>query len=245
VDEAVDAVGNTLDSDLSWLWGEVWTTVWTASGRRCVPRPHLGSCRSRPVGSGNWRELGHKPVVALADYRDAMTSDGTGSATGAGSPPVEVRRSARRRRTVSAYRDGGRIVVLIPAAFSAGQEREWVDRMVARLERGRSRRRSDADLVERAGELSRRYLDGVASPTSVSWVSNQTTRWGSCTTADGTIRLSTRLQPMPEWVVDYVLLHELAHLVEPGHGPAFWALLERYPRTERARGYLEGYSAAG
>jgi predicted metal-dependent hydrolase len=163
---------------------------------------------------------------------------------GTGPPAVEVRRSARRRRTVSAYRESGRIVVLIPAAFSAGQEREWVDRMVARLDRQRSRRRSDTELVERAVDLSRRYLDGAASPTTVSWVSNQTTRWGSCTTADGTIRLSTRLQAMPDWVVDYVLLHELAHLVEPGHGPRFWALVERYPRTERARGYLEGYSAA-
>ena len=49
---------------------------------------------------------------------------------------------------------------------------------------------------------------------------------------------------MPGWVVDYVLLHELAHLVQPGHGPQFWALLEGYPRLERARGYLQGVSAA-
>jgi predicted metal-dependent hydrolase len=52
------------------------------------------------------------------------------------------------------------------------------------------------------------------------------------------------LRGVPPWVLDYVLLHELAHLLEPGHGPAFWALLESYPRTERARGYLEGLSAA-
>ena len=41
-------------------------------------------------------------------------------------PEVEVRRSKRRRRTVSAYRDGDRIVVLIPASFSKADEAEWV-----------------------------------------------------------------------------------------------------------------------
>ena len=70
------------------------------------------------------------------------------------------------------------------------------------------------------------------------------TRWASCTPAEGTIRLSRRLLDMPTWVQDYVLVHELAHLLEPGHGPSFWRLVERYPRTERARGYLDGVSAA-
>jgi hypothetical protein len=106
--------------------------------------------------------------------------------------PVEVRRSTRRRSTVTAYRDTERVVVL----------------------------------------------------TSVSWAGNQNTRWGSCTPADRSIRLSTRLRGMPAWVLDYVLLHELAHLLRPGHDRAFWQLLETYPRTDRARGFLEGFSAA-
>ncbi len=158
---------------------------------------------------------------------------------------VDVRRSPRRRRTVSAYREGERIVVLLPARMSQAQERHWVGAMVARLERQEHRRRpSDAALQERAKELSRRYLDGAALPASVRWVDNQRSRWGSCTPADRTIRLSTRLQGMPAWVIDYVLLHELAHLVEAGHDARFWELVGRYPRTERARGYLEGVSAA-
>jgi hypothetical protein len=70
------------------------------------------------------------------------------------------------------------------------------------------------------------------------------TQWASCTPAEGTIRMSRRLASLPDWVADYVLLHELAHLLEPGHGPRFWALVQRYPRTERARGYLDGVSAA-
>lgn len=158
---------------------------------------------------------------------------------------VEVRRSARRRRTVSAYRDGERIVVLIPARFSSAEEDEWVGRMVARVAgTARPRRSGDAALARRARELSERYLDGAARPVSVRWVPAMRTRWASCTPADATIRLSRRLQEMPAWVRDYVLLHELAHLIEFGHGPQFWRLVERYPRTERARGYLDGVSAA-
>lgn len=162
---------------------------------------------------------------------------------------IEVRRSPRRRRTVSAYRDEGRTVVLIPARFSKAEERRWVADMIARLDArdGRARRgprASDAALASRARSLSGELFGGRATPASVRWVDNMTTRWGSCTPADGTIRISSRVRAMPTWVLDYVLVHELAHLIAPGHDRRFWALVDRYPRTERARGYLEGVAAA-
>lgn len=158
---------------------------------------------------------------------------------------VDVRRSRRRRRSVTAYREGGRVVVLIPARFTRAEEREWVAKMTERLAAQEKRRRpGDAALARRAGELSEKYLGGLARPTSVRWATNQNTRWGSCTPSDGTIRISTRVRGTPAWVLDYVLLHELSHLLEPGHGPRFWSLLEGYPRTERARGYLEGLASA-
>jgi predicted metal-dependent hydrolase len=158
---------------------------------------------------------------------------------------VEVRRSRQRRRTVSAYRDGGRTIVLIPARFTADEEHAWVDAMIRRLAAGDKRLRpSDEQLVQRASDLSRRFLGGLAKPVSIAWVSNQNSRWGSCTPADGTIRISARVKGMPSWVLDYVILHELTHLLQPGHGAEFWSLLESYPRTERARGYLEGVAAA-
>jgi len=157
--------------------------------------------------------------------------------------PVEVRRSARRRRTVSAYREGDRIVVLIPARMTRAQEAQWVETMVARVEKSEARRRpGDDDLMRRAGALSREWLDGLAEPLSVRWVDNQRSRWGSCTPADRTIRLSRRLQDLPAWVVDYVLVHELAHLLEAGHNARFWALVARYPRAEQAKAWLDGYS---
>jgi len=154
---------------------------------------------------------------------------------------VEVRRSRRRTRTVSAYREGGRTIVAIPARFTAAQEREWVARMLERLAVKEARRRpSDDQLLERATELSERYLDGLAVPASVTWSAHQERRWGSCSVDDRTIRISTRVRGLPTWVLDYVLVHELAHLLQAGHGPGFWDLVERYPRTERARGFLEG-----
>lgn len=156
---------------------------------------------------------------------------------------VEIRRSTRRKRTVRAYRDGDKTVVLMPAHLSEAEEERHVRSLVERLDRRERRvRPSDQDLLTRATELSQRWLEGKAVPASVRWVSNQHTRWGSCTSADRSIRLSDRLKGMPEWVVDYVLLHELAHLVEPNHSKRFWALVEAYPETVKAKGFLEGVS---
>ncbi|MFJ2606020.1 M48 family metallopeptidase [Streptomyces sp. NPDC091279] len=165
--------------------------------------------------------------------------------SGPAASAIEVRRSTRRRRTVSAYREGDRTIVLIPARMSAAEEQRWVNVMLDKLAAQESRRvLGDDELAERALRLSDQYFEGRARPASVRWVTNQNTRWGSCTPSEGSIRLSHRLQGMPEYVVDYVLLHELAHLLVPGHGPRFWRLLDAYPRTERARGYLEGVAAA-
>jgi len=120
------------------------------------------------------------------------------------------------------------------------EEAEWVEKMVRRVLAGERRRlRSDDDLLARASRLSATYLDARAKPAAVRWVDNQQRRWGSCTPEDGSIRLSRRLAQMPDYVIDYVLLHELAHLIVPGHGPAFAALMAAYPKLERAEGYLE------
>jgi hypothetical protein len=161
---------------------------------------------------------------------------------------VEVRRSARRRRTVSAYRDGDRTIVLLPARMSRAEEERWIDVMLERLAKQELRSagraaRGDTELAARAAELSRRFLGGVPKPSSVRWVSNQGSRWGSCTPVDRTIRLSDRMAGLPGWVIDYVLVHELAHLIEIGHGPRFHKLVDAYPKAERARGYLLGVVA--
>jgi predicted metal-dependent hydrolase len=164
--------------------------------------------------------------------------------------PVEVRRSVRRTRTGTAFRERGTIVVVIPQRMSRAAERSFVDSMVAKVLAREARTappRGDDLLRQRAAELSERHLAPVTGsaprPADVRWVSNQHRRWGSCTPSTGVIRLSDRLQGLPSWVVDYVLVHELAHLVEPTHGPAFWRLVAGYPEADRAKGFLEGYLA--
>jgi hypothetical protein len=147
---------------------------------------------------------------------------------------VRVVRSARRRKTAQARMVGPVLEVRIPGSSTAAEERELVEHFRGRFERKRAA--EAVDLEDRAAALADRY--GLPRPRSIRWVANQQHRWGSCTPADGTVRLSDRMAGFPGWVVDYVIVHELAHLAEPTHGRAFWELVDRYPRTERARGYL-------
>lgn len=124
--------------------------------------------------------------------------------------------------------------VSIPATMTKAEEERWVAEMLERLGK-----RSDGalrDLEARAAQLASRYE--LPRPTTIRWSDRQEWRWGSCTPVDRTIRISSRLGPEPLWVLDYVIMHELAHLVVPRHNARFWSLVERYPRTERARGYL-------
>jgi predicted metal-dependent hydrolase len=148
-----------------------------------------------------------------------------------------VIRSPKRRHTISARIRGDVLEVLVPADLSAAEEAQWVERMRNRLERRRVPS-TDTQLQERAVMLSQRYFDGRLIPSSVRWAENMTTRWGSCTPDTGTIRLCSRLQEYPDWVRDYVIVHEVAHLRYSSHGPRFWELVERYPMSERARGFL-------
>ena len=198
--------------------------------------------------SGETRRSKHRQQQPAAAASPAASGSGVPSVTSTGIP-IEVRRSAKRRRTVNAAFRDGKAVISIPGHFTKVQEAEWVRRMVTRLEQRTALPPADpqegaGDLAGRAAELSRRYLHGAAHPVSVRWVSNQNSRWGSATPGRGTIRLSDKLQGMPQWVVDYVLLHELAHLLVPSHGPAFWRLLESYPQTETAKAFLSGAAFA-
>ena len=152
-------------------------------------------------------------------------------------PILRVVRSPRRRRTISARRREGVIEVIVPAGMRAAEEAMWVEKMRQRILRA-EKRPGDEELMRRAAALSRRHFNGELKPSSVRWSEQQNSRWGSCTVDTAAIRLSARMQVFPAWVVDYVLVHELAHLRYNGHGPRFWSLVNRYPLTERERGYL-------
>jgi len=116
--------------------------------------------------------------------------------------------------------------------------------MLEKLAAQESRRMLDDDeLAARAERLSEQYLQGRAAPDTVRWVTNQNSA-GLVHPRRGQYSPLAPAAGMPEYVIDYVMLHELAHLLVPDHGPRFWKLLESYPRTERARGFLDGVAAA-
>ena len=155
---------------------------------------------------------------------------------------IEVIRSARRKKTVSARMLNWRTLqVRAPAHMSDRELQPIIDRLVSRARVSRDKMRSfssDGDLQTRAVKLNKRFFAGRLAWRSIRFVRNQHKRFGSCTPGRGTIRISERLAQSPGFVLDYVVLHELAHLVEPNHSAAFWALVYQYDKAERARGYL-------
>lgn len=163
---------------------------------------------------------------------------------------VVARTSTRRRKTIQARREGEVVVVHLPAGMPVAEQRRWLEtmagRVLAREQRARAPR--GADMLRRANDLAERHLDRAASrqlrPTEVRWVTNQNRRWASCSPESGVIRLSHRLQDLPSWVVDYVLVHELAHLAHLHHDAAFHALVAHYPRAQQAEGFLQGWAHA-
>jgi Zn-dependent protease with chaperone function len=156
-------------------------------------------------------------------------------------PAVEIRASARRRKWVAAHWEGDTVVVMVPQRMSKRERLSCAEELAARLVADRERRRpTDEELTRRAAELSTRYLDGLAIPSAVTWSSRQRHRWGSCSPADRTIRINDRLLDVPEWVLDAVLVHELAHLLHGDHSAAFAELTARYPRSPDAAIFLDG-----
>lgn len=150
---------------------------------------------------------------------------------------VIVKRSKKRRKTVQARMVDGKMEVLAPAALTDAALQVHISRLQARLMK-RTGTRDDSILDARARVLNRKYFEGKLNWTSIQYSARQERRRGSCNFTTKTIRISERLAEMPQWVEDYVIVHELAHLLEPNHGRRFKALVKRYPLAERAIGFL-------
>jgi hypothetical protein len=158
---------------------------------------------------------------------------------------IIVIRSTRRKKNVSAYRQGGRIVVSIPARMSKTDERAMVPEMVAKIRaQEAAATMSEEGLSIRIDELLGELApEIIVRPSSVNW-RGMRERWGSCTGIDGSIRVSDRLKGAPQYALDYVLFHEGIHLQFFDHGSEFKELLARFPEEELAEAYLSGYEAA-
>lgn len=157
---------------------------------------------------------------------------------------IEIVRSAQRVKTVSGEYKHGKLRVNVPAHLSEAAEAYYVSKIRERVELRETKQmlNAGAPLQKRAAELNARYFDGKLQIASVEFVTNQNSLFGSCSVRRRTIRLSHHLAEVPDWVRDYVLMHEMAHLVEPGHGRAFWDIVNRYPRTQDARRYLKAFA---
>ena len=161
-------------------------------------------------------------------------------------PEVEIRLSSRRKKTLSARRESGRIVVMAPARMSAASLRDSVESLVRRVEKKSSvADKSDVDLHRRARRLNAKYLENHAEWTDIRWVTNMERRWASCSTDTGRIRISHYLKDVPDYVLDQVIVHELVHTFIPNHSADFWAWAHRVDYWERADGYLEAYQRWG
>jgi len=159
-------------------------------------------------------------------------------------PEFRVIRSSRRKRSMSAYRQNGIIEIHIPDRMSRKDEFAAIPEMIEIVLRREAKNRSSDQLLESmAADLLRRFLpDFHERPSSITW-RNMRERWGSCTTGDGTIRISLRLNGAPEYVIACVVFHELIHLRIPGHGTDFQEFLDRYTDKDRAEAFLEGFEA--
>jgi predicted metal-dependent hydrolase len=159
-------------------------------------------------------------------------------------PEFRVIRSSRRKRSMSAYRQNGIIEIHIPDRMSRKDEFAAIPEMIEIVLRREAKNRSSDQLLETmAADLLRRFLpDFHERPSSITW-RNMRERWGSCTTGDGTIRISLRLNGAPEYVIACVVFHELIHLRIPGHGTDFQEFLDRYTDKDRAEAFLEGFEA--
>ena len=156
---------------------------------------------------------------------------------------IVVIRSKKRKRNIAAFRQGGKIIISIPARLSKAEEREVVPEMIAKI-RAKAVAPAESELMHTADELLSRYAPEISlRPASVAWRA-MNERWGSCTSVDRTIRLATKLQRAPKYVLDFVLYHEAIHLQHSDHGPEFYEFLHRYPRHLEAEAFLAGYEMA-
>jgi predicted metal-dependent hydrolase len=127
---------------------------------------------------------------------------------------------------------------MVPASMPLAERAHWAEVMRRRLlSRAQRSVPSDERLTERAQKLNQRYFDGRLRWMSIGFAEMQH-QWGSCSFTEGTIRIAKRAASLPDWVLDYLLMHELAHLVHSDHGAGFHDLEDLYPFSERARGYL-------
>jgi len=153
---------------------------------------------------------------------------------------VEIKRSKRRKKTVSARLDGDIMYVYAPVDTPEKELNEIIKNFEKRFVKRNIKKKlnEEQNLSEVFGRLNKKYFNGKIKIKSIKYVTNQQKKYGSCDYRKKTIRLSHYIARMPDWVRDYVIIHEMAHILEPNHSKAFWDIVYCYKLAERARGFL-------
>jgi len=153
---------------------------------------------------------------------------------------IKILRSKKRRRTVSAHMVKDILMVRAPENIPENRLEKVVAELKARIERKHLKEELNKHeyLALRVKEFNRQYFENKLNINSIEYVTDQNSKFGCCNYRTGCIRISHRISAMPQWVRDYVIIHELAHLAVPDHSKAFWDIVNRYKLAERARGYL-------
>jgi len=163
---------------------------------------------------------------------------------------VIIERDRRLKKSARWLREtDGTILLRVPYRIPRSQVEPLLNDVAKSVDRQVLRRRrtprTDDDLQERAQHINKTFFGNAIQWAAIRWVSNMERRLGSCTNGgptDGHIRISERIREWPQYVIDYVIAHELAHRVHPNHSNAFWNFLRQsYPLTERARGFVQGH----
>jgi predicted metal-dependent hydrolase len=162
---------------------------------------------------------------------------------------VSVNPDSRLRRTVRWMLRGSEIQMRVPQSMNRSQIEKMIEDILPRIarQRKRARKQADVNLMTRAAEINAAYFGGELTWHTIRWVKNMDRRLGSFTTGgttDGDIRISERIRRWPQYVIDYILAHEMCHRIFPNHSAEFWAYLSRYPHTEKAIGFVEGVAYA-
>lgn len=187
-----------------------------------------------------WTSPGEETVWLALHYGLSVDSERLTTGRESLIRKIEVARSRRRSRNVSAMVKNGIMHVSAPYHIAEERLNKAIEELKARFDKAEFKKKlnKEEDLLKAAGELNRRYFAGRLAIKSVRYVTNQNSKFGSCSHHSGVVRIAHPVAFMPKWVRDYVLVHELAHLIEPNHGKDFWDMVRRYELAERARGYL-------
>lgn len=152
---------------------------------------------------------------------------------------IEIIRSKKRKKTVQAKIVDDTLRIYLPSGLSKKEESKWIQKMKTQIEKKQRKHQlnNTNDLQKRAERINNQYFDGSLS-FSIQFVTNQTTKHGSCTPSSKRIRIADEIADYPAYVQDYLIMHELTHLIYPNHSKAFWEKVNEYPYVERAKGFL-------